>query len=124
MSRELLTIINNVQDYYFKQNLEADNSLTWAYFLKILNNIPTQTILDFAAEKKIDNIAEAWFKRWIAKEGEFSVVFMELSSKILPHFLTGDQRGHLIAETILDLVTQIKWVDVVIYSRILDCVLS
>ncbi len=112
MSRELLTIINNVQDYYFKQNLEADNSLTWAYFLKILNNIPTQTILDFAAEKKIDNIAEAWFKRWIAKEGEFSVVFMELSSKILPHFLTGDQRGHLIAETILDLVTQIKWVDV------------
>lgn len=111
ISHELLTIINNVQDYYFKQKLTADNSLAWVYFLKILRNIPTKDILSFAKEHEIDNIAEVWFKQWLKNERECSVVFMELSSKILPHFLNGDQRGHIIAETILDLVTQIKWVD-------------
>ncbi len=107
ISHNLLEIINNVQDYYFEKKLTADNSRTWVYFLKILNNIPTETIIDFAEQQSID-IAKKWFEPWTQKEGVHGIIFMELASKILPHFIKGNPRGYAIAEKVLSLVTQIQ----------------
>lgn len=96
---ELLAIIQEVTDYHIKHDKVLDNYRTWFYFAKILLNLPNDKIpID------IISLIPIWF------DSKFDTMLpgSEISTKLLPKFLTDNSEDIKKAEMIIDYITQFK----------------
>ena len=96
---ELLTIIREVSNYRDTDGWPIDNYRTWYYFTKILVNLPTAKI-----SEEIINLIPFWLD---SKFGT-SVPGSEITTKLLPKFLTGSPEDIKKAEKIIASITAIK----------------
>ena len=101
---ELLTIIKEVSNYRDTDGRPIDNYRTWYYFTKILVNLPTAKI-----SEEIINLISVWL------DSRFSTSLpgAEIVGKLLPKFLnSSNPEDWKRAERIIEIVTDIKWVEV------------
>ncbi len=96
---DLLTIIKEVSNYKDPSGQHIDNYRTWYYFVKILLNLPNEKI-----SEEIINLIPIWF------DSKFDTMLpgSEISTKLLPKFLTDNPEDIKRAEMIIDYITQFK----------------
>ena len=96
---ELINIISDVSQYHIDNNNVLDNNRTWYYFVKILCNIPNDKIpIDI-----IDLIPI-----WLDSKFDNTPQGSEITTKLLPKFLTDNPDDIQKAEKIIDYVTALK----------------
>jgi hypothetical protein len=106
-AEELLDIIKNVTEYHVKNDRRLDNYRTWWYFVKILLNIPNAKIIKYLKDNNIQ-IGKDWIKEWITSKFDSLLPASDISTKLLPKFLTENKEDIEIAEQIIDVITDIK----------------
>ena len=96
---ELLAIITEVSNYKDSNVQHIDNYRTWYYFTKILVNLPNDKITE-----DIINLISIWF------DSKFGTTLpsSEISTKLLPKFLTDNPEDIKKAEKIINIITTIK----------------
>lgn len=96
---ELLTIIKEVTDYHVKHGKVLDNNRTWFYFVKILLNIPNNKI-----PLEIIDFIPVWL------DSKFGTLLSgsEITTKLLPKFITDNPEDIKKAEKIIDYITAFK----------------
>jgi len=96
---ELINIIKDVTDYHIKNIKELDNYRTWYYFVKILCNIPNDKIPD-----DIIDLIPIWL------DSRFDTLLQgsEITTNLLPKFLTDNPDDIQKAERIIDYITALK----------------
>lgn len=97
--KELINIISDVSQYHIDNNKVLDNYRTWYYFVKILCNIPNDKIpieiidlIPIWLDSRFDNILQG----------------SEITTNLLPKFLTGNPNDIQKAEKIIDYITALK----------------
>ena len=101
---ELLTIIREVSNCRDSNGQHIDNYRTWYYFAKILYNLPNEKIAE-----EIINLIPIWL------DSKFDTMLQgsEIVGKLLPIFLkSSNPEDWKKAERIIEIVTDIKWVEV------------
>jgi hypothetical protein len=96
---ELLTIIKDVSNYKDAGDQHIDNYRTWYYFVKILLNLPNKQITE-----EIINLIPIW----LDSKFDTSVPGSEITTKLLPKFLTDNPEDIRKAEKIIETITAIK----------------
>jgi hypothetical protein len=96
---ELLTIIKEVSNYKDSNGQHIDNYRTWWYFVKILLNIPN---------KKIPSEIIELIPIWLDSKFDAMLQGSEITTKLLPKFLTDDAEDIRKAEKIIGTITAIK----------------
>jgi len=91
---ELLKIIKNVTDYKNEKDEHIDNYRTWWYFVKILCNLPNDSIKN----ETLDLIPT-----WLDSKYDTTLQGSEIVNKLLPKFLNSDnpedwEKAKIIAE--------------------------
>jgi len=104
---ELLEIINNVTKYHVEHNRKLDNYRTWGYFVKILLNLPNDKIVKYLKEHNI-KIGKDWIEVWLTSKFDNTVPASDITTKLLPKFLTENKNDIDIAEQIIEVITEIK----------------
>jgi hypothetical protein len=101
---ELLSIIKDVSSYKDAKGVHIDNYRTWYYFIKILQNLPKEKITE-----EIINLIPIW----LDSRFDVSLPGSEIVGKLLPIFLnSSNPEDWKKAERIIEIVTDIKWVEV------------
>jgi hypothetical protein len=101
---DLLEIIKSVSHLKDSTGHHIDNYRTWYYFTKILNNLPNDKIND----EIIDLIPI-----WLDSRFSTSLPGSEIVEKLLPQFLNSERaEDWRKAERIIEIVTDVKWVEV------------
>ncbi|HOB16886.1 MAG: hypothetical protein WAP17_06350 [Bacteroidales bacterium] len=97
--KELINIISDVSQYHIDNNKVLDNYRTWYYFVKILCNIPNDKIpieiidlIPIWLDSRFDNILQG----------------SEITTNLLPKFLTDNPDDIQKAEKIIDYITALK----------------
>ncbi len=94
---KLIKIIRDVTNYHIKNNKVLDNYRTWYYFVKILCNIPNDKIpIDI-----IDLIPI-----WLDSRFDTLLQSSEITTKLLPKFLTDNPDDIQKAEKIIEYITE------------------
>ncbi len=96
---KLLEIIKDVTNYHIENNKILDNYKTWQYFIKILSKLPNDKI----PEDIIDLIPI-----WLDSKFDTSLQTSEITTKLLPKFLTDNKDDIEKALRIIDHLTGIK----------------
>src|SRR4030042_2924968 len=96
---ELLTIIKEVSNYRDSNSQHVDNYRTWYYFVKILLNLPNEKITE-----QVINLIPIW----LDSKFDTSVPGSEITTKLLPKFLTDSPEDIKKAEKIIASITAIK----------------
>lgn len=109
-SKELVKIIDNTVNYSLKLKREKGKKKInhfhiWWFFVKIINNIPTELIV----RENLFNVEQ--FRKWLFEfmdpemSGDLAVI--DITEKLLPKFL--DNKGTVeFAEDIINIITSIK----------------
>ena len=104
---ELLDIIKNITRYHVKHKRKLDNYRLWFYFVKILINIPNDKVAGYLIENKI-KIGYDWVKKWITSRFNNILQSNIIIDELLPKFLTENKEDIIIAQQIIDEITNIK----------------
>jgi hypothetical protein len=104
---ELLDIIKDVNDYHLKNKLKIDNYRIWWFFVKILLNISNDKIVKYLKDNNIQ-IGKDWIKEWITSRFDNMLPASDIVNKLLPKFLSDNNKDIEIAEQIIDVTTEIK----------------
>ena len=96
---ELLTIIREVSNHRDIDGRPIDNYRTWYYFVKILVNLPNEKITE-----EVINLIPIW----LDSKFDTSVPGSEITTKLLPKFLTDSPEDIKKAEKIIESITAIK----------------
>ncbi len=96
---ELLNIIHSVTEYHINHDRSLDNYRTWAYFTRILCNLPSESILLETVEL---------IREWLTSKFDTSFPGTEIVKKLLPKFLnSADPEDWKKAEKIIEIITDI-----------------
>ncbi len=98
---ELLKIIKEVSEYRDSSGRHIDNYRTWYFFAKLLYNIPNERI-----PVEILQLIPVW----LDSKFDTSVVGSEITTKLLPKFLTEDPEDIRKSEILIQCITEIKTV--------------
>ncbi len=104
---KLLNIVSSITKYHVEHHRELDNYRTWDCFIRILLNMPNKVITSYLKENRI-NFGQDWAREWIASKFDNIVPASDLATKLLPKFLTDNTDDIIIAEQIIDVITNIK----------------
>jgi hypothetical protein len=96
---QLLSIIKEVSNYKDSSGQHIDNYRTWYYFVKILLNLPNGKITE-----EVINLIPIW----LDSKFDTSVPGSEITTKLLPKFLTDNPEDIKKAEKIIASITAIK----------------
>ncbi|HOF07542.1 MAG TPA: hypothetical protein P5301_04810 [Bacteroidales bacterium] len=96
---ELIKIIKDVTEYHIKNNKALDNYRTWSSFVKILCNIPND---------KIPNDIIDLIPIWLDSRFDTLLQGSEITTNLLPKFLTDNSNDIKKAEKIIDYITALK----------------
>jgi hypothetical protein len=96
---ELLSIIEDVSTYKDTKGERIDNYRTWYYFVKMLLNLPNEKI----TEEVINFIPI-----WLDSKFDTGVPGSEITTKLLPKFLTDNPEDIRKAEKIIESITAIR----------------
>jgi hypothetical protein len=96
---ELLSIMKDVSTYKDAKGKRVDNYRTWYYFMKILQNLPNERI----SEEIIELIPV-----WLDSQFDTTLQGAEISTKLLPKFLTDNPEDIKKAEKIIESITAIR----------------
>ena len=96
---ELLIIIKDVSNYKDAGDQHIDNYRTWYYFVKILLNLPNEKITE-----EVINLIPIW----LDSKFDTSVPGSEITTKLLPKFLTDSPKDIKNAEKIIASIIAIK----------------
>jgi hypothetical protein len=96
---ELLKIIKDVSEYRDSSGRHIDNYRTWYFFVKILYNIPNQRI-----PVEILQLIPGW----LDSQFDTSVAGSEITTKLLPKFLTEHPEDIRKSEILIQCITEIK----------------
>ncbi len=105
--KELMGIINAVTEYHVKNNKVLDNYRTWGCFVRILTNLPNDVVVSYLHERQII-VGKDWLKVWLESKFDNIVPASDISTKLLPKFLTDKTDDVKIAEQIIDVITDVK----------------
>lgn len=102
-AKNLISIINNTVDYSLHKH-KLNNYRLWWFFVKILNNIPTELII---ANKVTVEQFKTWLLEWVSLELRGDLAITDILEKLLPKFLEHKNTIEF-AETIVEVVTRIS----------------
>lgn len=104
---ELMGIISAVTEYHVKNNKVLDNYRTWGCFVRILINLPNDIVVSYLHERQI-SVGNDWLKVWLESKFDNIVPASDISTKLLPKYLTDKADDVKVAEQIIDVITNIK----------------
>jgi hypothetical protein len=104
---KLLDIIYSITIYHIEHERKLDNYRTWACFVRVLLNIANNVIVSYVKKNNI-NFGQDWIKEWISSKFDNIVPASDITTKLLPKFLTNNPDDMQIAEQIIDIITDIK----------------
>lgn len=106
-SEKLLSIIKEITEYKKDNGEFIDNYHIWYKFIAILCNLPSRDIHEFLKKNAVD--FSNWLKVWLPSKFERSIVCSNLSTKLLPKFLTGNPADTDLAEKIVRSLLTIEY---------------
>lgn len=102
IANTIIKIVQNTVNLSIKE--EISNYHIWWYFVKILNNIPTELIV---ANKVTVEQFKTWLSEWLSLGLRDNLVISDIAKGLLPKFLEHKDTVRF-AEAIIEIITEIK----------------
>lgn len=100
-ARNLLEIIKEVTNYHVQHGKKLENYQTWWYFVRIIFNLPNQTVTADVIEL---------IPVWLDSQFSFSLPGSDVATKLVPKFLEGSEEDDVRkAERIVEIITDVRW---------------